>query len=197
MKSNTIMTAAFGIICGAVLYAGAEDGGNKMALGGLTETNEMISSINMKENFGEAGKILDRFYSGADKKGGSPSPAGYVETGGSLRTLAQAEKELCNAESHKISGRASKVPALASGSGSVRENGNRSDAVAKTVDGLSKEETSVIGTAIAGAVTGAMVGAVAGGGGALPGAIAGAIIGGAGAAVSNVVAAIITGVSQG
>lgn len=195
MKSNTIMTAAIGIICGVILCAGAEEGGGNVVMGGLTETNEMMSSINMKEDFGAAGKILDRFYSGADEKGGAPSPAGYVETGNAQRTLAQAEKELCNAESYKISGHASKVPALVNGS--VRESRNGNDTIAKTVGGLSKEETSVIGAAIAGAVTGAMVGAVAGGGGALPGAVAGAIIGGAGAAVSNVVDAIITGVSQG
>lgn len=68
----------------------------------------------MDKNFGEAGKVLDGFYSGVAAKKESFSPTVSLKTGS--RSLAQAEKEVCNAKASIIV-LSAKVPPLESGTG--------------------------------------------------------------------------------
>ena len=111
MKKSNILAAGLTVIAacafGATAYA-AETG----TMGNLTETSSKISSIDMEKNLGEAGKVLDGFYSGA--KGKKEMSAAPVALEASNRTISQAEKEVCNAKPSKIvlSG---KVPPLSAG----------------------------------------------------------------------------------
>lgn len=107
------MIAVFAVIAvgafGAAAIAAEAD-----IMGNLTETSGKISSIDMDKNSGEAGKVLDGFYSGVKAKKDSSSSAVALEAG--TRTLAQAEKEVCNAKPSKLV-LSAKVPPLESGTG--------------------------------------------------------------------------------
>lgn len=76
----------------------------------------------MDKTPGEAGKVLDGFYSGVKAKKDPSSSAVSLQTGS--RTMAQAEKEVCNAKPSKIV-LSAKVPPLGSGAGKSdsKENG--------------------------------------------------------------------------
>jgi len=89
----------------------------------LAGTSDKISSIDMDKNFGEAGNILDGFYSGSKAKKGTDSSVVYAEPGSAQRPAGQAGKEICNAEPSKIR-LAGKVPPLNSGPEKSSPKGN-------------------------------------------------------------------------
>lgn len=107
-KGSEIATGILAVMFsfGAAAYAIEAD-----MMGNLAETSGKISSIDMDKNFGEAGRVLDGFYSGMTVKK-EASPAVVSLGAGSQRTPAQAEEEVCNANPSKIGRLASKVPAL-------------------------------------------------------------------------------------
>ena len=108
-KNSKLAAGLFGV---AFFFGTAAYATETSTVGNLTETSDKISSIDMNKNLGEAGNVFSAFYSGSKAKGDSSSQPVYVETKGSQRTLAQAEKELCNAKASKIKNLSSKVPPL-------------------------------------------------------------------------------------
>ncbi|MBI5744240.1 MAG: hypothetical protein HY952_06805 [Elusimicrobia bacterium] len=113
MKKSNILAAGLTAVAVCVLSAAAFAAETDI-MGNLTKTSDKISSIDMDKNLGEAGKVLDGFYSGVKEKTDASSSAVSLETGS--RTLAQAEKEVCNAKPSKIV-LSAKVPPLGSGTG--------------------------------------------------------------------------------
>jgi len=116
-KRNELIGGILGMLflCGTAAQATEVD-----TMGNLTETSSKISSIDMNNNFSDAGRLLDGFYSGlAAKKDLAPE---VYAGAGSQRTLIQAEKEMCNAKAAKIGDLASKVPPLAPGDDNKRGN---------------------------------------------------------------------------
>lgn len=110
MKSrNGLISRILGML---LLCANAAYATEAAIIGNLTETSDKISSIDMGKNFSEAGNALNTFYTGAKDKVESASPTVYMKTSSPQRTLAQAEKELCNAKSAKIKVLPSKVAPL-------------------------------------------------------------------------------------
>ena len=119
MKNSKILVAGF-VILAAVSHAMAEPG----TMDSLKEESSKISSIDMDKNAPEAGKILDGFYNGSAVKKTDAAPV--VRLGkDSDRTLAQAEREICNAKPAKIVEIASKVPPLATAAGKTPDADNR------------------------------------------------------------------------
>ncbi|MBI4803180.1 MAG: hypothetical protein HY796_11725 [Elusimicrobia bacterium] len=127
-------------------------------MGNLTKTSGKLSSIDMDKDFGEAGKVLDGFYTGGKTNGESDSPAVYAESAGQ-RTLAQAEKEVCNAAAMKIGDLSSKIPPLDSGNDNKQGNSGMpvgagllaSGAVALAIAGRKKgfwDDVQTVGNAI-------------------------------------------------
>ena len=112
MKKNNILIAVLAVLV-SVSCARAEGG----TVGNLAETSSKISSIDMNKNAGEAGKVLDGFFSGAAAKKEKEASSSVVYMEAAKRTLAQAEKEVCNAKAAKIGKLAAKVPALAPAAG--------------------------------------------------------------------------------
>lgn len=104
--------AVIGILGAVFFCAQLTHASETTSIGNLTETSGKISSIDMNKNLGEAGKVLDGFYNGVKAKKDLSSSAVYLEPGN--RTLAQAEKEICNAQPSKIV-LSAKVPPLKSG----------------------------------------------------------------------------------
>jgi len=111
MKNSKILAAVLVVL--AASCARAEGG----MMGNLTVTRDKISSIDINKNAADAGKVLDGFYSGAAAKKEKEASASVVYFEAPKRTLAQAEKEVCNAKAAKITKLASKVPALAPAAG--------------------------------------------------------------------------------
>ena len=109
MKKSNILIAVFAVAA-AVSSARAEVG----TMGNLTEASYKISSVDMNKNFGEAGNMLDGFYTGSKAKRGSDSSVVYAEQGNAQGTPARTEKDICNAKASKIGKLGSKVKPLAS-----------------------------------------------------------------------------------
>jgi len=103
------------MICPVVNPAEELEAGT-VTMGNLTGTSDKISSIDMDKNIGEAGNILDGFYSGSKTKRESSSSVVYSEPENSQRTPGLTEKEICNAKASKIT-LIGKVPPLNASSG--------------------------------------------------------------------------------
>lgn len=116
MNKNNLLAAGFAIIA-ACSFSSAASAAETDIMGNLTKTSGKILSIDMDKNIGEAGKVLDGFYSGVKAKKDSSSSSVSLEAGS--RTLAQAEKEVCNAKPSKIV-LSAKVPPLQSGNEAPR-----------------------------------------------------------------------------
>lgn len=118
MKKSNILIAVFAVIA-AASCAMAESG----TMGNLTGAGDKISSIDMSRNFGEAGNMLDGFYTGSKAKRGSDSSVVYAEQGNAQGTSSRTEKDICNAKASKISKLGSKVKPLASGAAATALQG--------------------------------------------------------------------------
>ena len=113
--------AIFGIFgtllfCGQAIYAT-----EPASIGNLTETSVKISEMDMDKDFGEAGRVVDTFYTGATSKKEKESPAVYADA--SATREATPAKDICNAKPTKIvlSG---KVPPIQSQSDNDKHNRN-------------------------------------------------------------------------
>jgi hypothetical protein len=108
--------ALFGIFS-AVLFCG--QGLHATEIGNLTETSVKISEIDMNKDFGQAGIILDTFYTGSVMKGKSETPVVYAAKE-PARDAETPPSAVCNAKPSKIA-LAGKVPPLQSkGEGSKK-----------------------------------------------------------------------------
>lgn len=106
----------FGVLlfCGQAIYAT-----ESASIGNLTETSVKISEMDIDKDFGEAGRVLDSFYTGATSKKEKESPAVYAEA--STTRGSTPAKDICNAKPTKIvlSG---KVPPVQSQSDNSKHN---------------------------------------------------------------------------
>jgi len=102
------------LFCGQAIYAT-----EPASIGNLTETSVKISEMDMDKDFGEAGRVLDTFYTGATSKKEKESPALYADP--STTRGATPVKDICNAKPTKIA-LSGKVPPIQSQSDKSKHN---------------------------------------------------------------------------
>lgn len=117
MKMSKIAVAMIAVFA-AVSFAKAEAG----TMENLSGAGDKIASVDMKKDFGQAGSILDSFFSGsAAKKGSAPVEASVSGTaaakaGTAVNAYGQSAKDLYNAQPSKMGKLASAVKPLAGSS---------------------------------------------------------------------------------
>ena len=113
MKTSKIAIAMITVFA-AVSSARAEAG----TLENLSGAGDKIAAVDMKKDFGQAGDILDSFFSGsAAKKGSAPVEASASGTdaakaGTAVNAYGQTAKDLCNAQPSKMGKLAAEVKPL-------------------------------------------------------------------------------------
>jgi len=117
MKNSKIAIAVIAVFA-AVSSAKAETG----TLENLSGAGDKIAAVDMKKDFGQAGNILDSFFSGsAAKKGSAPVEASVsgsdsAKAGTAVNAYGQTAEELCNAKPAKIGKLSAEVKPLAAAS---------------------------------------------------------------------------------
>jgi hypothetical protein len=113
MKNSKIAIAVIAVFA-AVSSARAEAG----TLENLSGAGDKIAAVDMKKDFGQAGNILDSFFSGsAAKKGSAPVEASVsgsdsAKAGTAVNAYGQTAKDLCNAQPSKMGKLAAEVKPL-------------------------------------------------------------------------------------